>query len=47
MSNVEPLWRLYNFKNVFDGQCAGQKESDATWVIRKYIYNIIEIPHIN
>ena len=25
MSNIEPKWRLYRFKKVFDGQCTGQK----------------------
>ena len=25
MSNVEPKWRLYSFKNVLGGQCTGQK----------------------
>jgi len=25
ISNVEPKWRLYRFKKMFDGQCTGQK----------------------
>ena len=47
MSNVEAIWRLYNFKKKIDVHCAGQKDPGVTCVIWKYIYNIIEITYIN
>jgi hypothetical protein len=38
-SIVEPIWLLYNFKKVFDGQCAGQKNQIVT-------HSLYELPAV-